>query len=55
MKEKIGERYLIPCLGVWNSFDEIDIQTLPDQFVLKANHGSGWNIVVSDKKSFQEG
>lgn len=54
VKEKIGERYLIPCLGVWNSFDEIDIQTLPDQFVLKANHGSGWNIVVTDKKSFQE-
>lgn len=49
VKEKIGEEHLIPLLGVWDSFDEIDFDKLPDQFVLKANHGSGWNIVVTDK------
>ena len=52
VKEKIGEEYLIPLLGVWDKFDDIDFDKLPDQFVLKANHGSGWNIIVTDKKQF---
>ena len=51
IKETIGEEYLIPLLGVWNSFEEIDFDTLPDAFVLKCNHGSGWNQVVQDKSS----
>ena len=50
--EKIGAEYLIPLLGVWNNFDEIDFDTLPNQFVLKCNHGSAMNIVCRDKKSF---
>ena len=37
---------------VWDSFDEIDFDELPDRFVLKANHGSGWNIIVKDKAQF---
>jgi hypothetical protein len=49
IKEKIGEEYLIPLLGVWDKFDDIDFKTLPDRFVLKANHGSGWNVIVRDK------
>lgn len=52
VKEKIGEEHLIPLLGVWDSFDEIDFDELPDRFVLKANHGSGWNIIVQDKSRF---
>ena len=52
--EKIGDEYLIPLLGVWNSFDEIDFDCLPNQFVLKANHGSGWNIIVQDKSKFDK-
>ena len=52
VKEKIGEEYLIPLLGVWDSFEEIDFDKLPDQFVLKANHGCGWNIIVKDKAAF---
>lgn len=47
----IGKEYVIPLLGVWNNFNEIDFENLPRQFVLKANHGSGWNIVVKDKNS----
>ena len=43
---------MVPLLGVWDSFDEIDFDKLPDQFVLKANHGSGWNIIVKDKAKF---
>ena len=49
IKEKIGEEYLIPIYGVYNSFDEIDFDTLPNQFVMKTNHSSGWNVVVKDK------
>ena len=49
IKGKIGDEYLIPLLGVWDSFDEIDFDKLPDRFVLKCNHGSGYNIIVKDK------
>lgn len=52
VKEKIGEEHLIPLLGVWDRFEDIDFNTLPDQFVLKANHGCGWNIIVRDKQNF---
>ena len=48
--EKIGEKYLIPLLGVWDDFDDINFDYLPTQFVLKCNHGSGMNIIVRDKK-----
>lgn len=47
--EKIGEEYLIPLFGVWDKFDDIDFDHLPKQFVLKANHGSGWNLIVRNK------
>ncbi len=49
VKEKIGEEYLIPLLGVWDSPDEIDFDKLPNQFVLKVNWGCGQNIIVKDK------
>lgn len=49
VKEKIGEQYLVPLLGVWDSFDEINFDELPEQFALKTNHGSGWNIIVDGK------
>lgn len=49
VKEKIGEEYLIPLLGVWDSPDDIDFDSLPNQFVLKVNWGSGQNIIVKDK------
>lgn len=54
IKEKIGEEYLIPIYGVYNSFDEIDFDKLPNQFVMKTNHSSGWNIVVKDKNNFDK-
>lgn len=49
VKEKIGEQYLIPLLGVYDKFDDIDFNKLPNQFVIKCNHGAGWNIIVKDK------
>ena len=45
----IGSEYLIPTIGVWNNFDEIDFNTLPDQFVLKCTHDSGGLVVCRDK------
>lgn len=51
IKEKIGEEYLIPLLGVYDKFDEIDFNKLPNQFVIKCNHGSGYNIIVKDKNT----
>lgn len=52
IREKLGEEYLIPLLGVWDRFEDIDFGKLPKSFVLKANHGSGWNIIVKDKEKF---
>lgn len=49
IKETIGEKYLIPLLGVWERFEDIDFNTLPDKFALKCNHGSACNIIVTDK------
>lgn len=48
----IGERYVIPTLGVWNHFDEIDFNTLPNRFVLKCTHDSGGLVICRDKNSF---
>lgn len=45
----IGDKYIIPTLGVWNHFDEIDFDKLPNQFVLKCTHDSGGLVVCKDK------
>lgn len=46
---KCGEGFLIPLLGVFDQVDDVPWQQLPQQFVLKANHGSAWNIICTDK------
>lgn len=48
--KKIGEEYLIPLIGVYNKPEEIDYCILPNEFVLKTNHGCGYNIIVKDKE-----
>jgi hypothetical protein len=45
----IGEEYIIPTLGVWNSVEEIDWDSLPSQFVLKCTHDSGGLVICKDK------
>lgn len=50
--DKIGEQYVIPTLAVYNSIDEIDLDELPNQFVLKCNHDSGSVVICRDKTSF---
>jgi len=45
----IGEEYLIPLIGVYNSYNEIDFDKLPKEFVIKATHTSGDVIIIKDK------
>lgn len=47
--EKLGEEYIIPTLGVWNTPEKIDFDELPNQFVLKWNHDSGSVVICKDK------
>jgi len=47
--EKIGKEYIIPNLGIWEKFDDIDFDTLPNQFVLKCTHDSGGLVICKDK------
>ena len=49
---KIGAEYIIPTLGVWDKFDDIDFDLLPDKFVLKCTHDSGGLIICRDKSKF---
>lgn len=48
----IGEEYIIPTLGVWDRFEDIDFDALPDQFVLKCTHDSGGLAICKDKSTF---
>jgi len=48
----IGEEYIIPTLGVWDKFDDIEFDTLPNSFVLKCTHDSGGLVICEDKSKF---
>lgn len=54
VKEKIGEDFLIPLLGVYEKFEDIDFDDLPERFVLKTNHGAGYNYIVKDKSKLNK-
>lgn len=47
----IGEDFIIPTLGVWDRFDDIDFDALPNRFVLKCTHDSEGIVIVKDKAS----
>ena len=47
--EKIGEQYIIPLLGTYEKFTDIDFEKLPNKFVIKCNHGNGYTIIVTEK------
>lgn len=49
IEDKIGGEYLIPLLGVYDSFDEINFELLPKQFVIKCTHDSGGLVICKDK------
>ena len=50
--KSIGNEFVIPTLGVWERFDEIDFDKLPNQFVLKCTHDSEGLAIVKDKSMF---
>lgn len=45
----IGQEYIIPTLGIWYSVEEIELDKLPNQFVLKCTHDSGSIVICKDK------
>lgn len=45
----IGEEHIIPLLGVWDNPDQIEWDKLPNQFVIKTNHGCGGMVICKDK------
>ena len=51
LKEKGLEKYLIPIYGIFDKFDDIDFDKLPDQFVMKCTHACAFNQIVLDKKN----
>ena len=50
----IGKKYIIPTLGVWDKFEDIDFSLLPNSFVLKCTHDSGGLVIVRDKSHFDK-
>lgn len=52
IEEKIGKKYIIPTIGVYDKFDDIDFENLPNKFVIKCTHDSGSVVICKNKKSF---
>lgn len=52
ISKKIGKEYVIPTLGIWNDFDSIDFNKLPNKFVLKCTHDSGGLVICTSKEKF---
>lgn len=52
--DRIGEKYIIPTLGIWSHFDDIDFSALPNRFVLKCTHDSGGIVICKDKEKLNK-
>lgn len=50
----IGEEYVIPTIGIWDNFDDINFDLLPNQFVLKCTHDSEGIVIVKDKSKLDK-
>lgn len=52
----IGNNHIIPTLGVWDNFEDIDFDSLPNQFVLKTTNGGGGGgvVICKDKNAFDK-
>ena len=51
IENKIGKQYLIPLVGVYDKFDDIDFDKLPNKFVIKCTHDSGGLVICKDKST----
>lgn len=54
ISERIGSEFLVPLLGVWDKFEDIEFSELPRQFVLKCTHDSGGLVICKDKPTFDK-
>lgn len=54
VRERIGDEAVIPTIGLWESPEEIDFESLPDQFVLKCTHDSGGTCICRDRDKLDE-
>ena len=52
--DKIGNEHIIPTLGVWERFEDIDFDVLPNQFVLKCTHDSGGLVICRNKSKLDK-
>lgn len=50
--DKVGKQYVVPLYGVWDHFDDIDFDSLPNEFILKVTHDSSGQVICTDKKTF---
>ena len=50
--ERIGEDHIIPTLGIYDKFEDIDFDKLPEKFVIKCTHDSASTFVCSDRRTF---
>lgn len=55
ISDLVGAQYVIPTYGVWERFDEINFDNLPDKFVLKTTHDSGGIVLCDSKSQFNYG
>lgn len=49
IKDMLGEEVLTRCYGVFDRVEDINLDALPDRFVLKTTHGSGQTVICKDK------
>ena len=54
ISDRIGKAHVIPTLGIWAHFSEVDFDKLPDSFVLKCTHDSGSCVICKSKQSFDK-
>lgn len=52
MSHVLGDKYIVPTYGIWNTFEEINFDVLPNEFVLKCTHDSGSVVICHDKSTF---
>lgn len=52
--ERIGEKYIIPTLGAWDKYEDIDFDKLPNRFVLKCTHDSGGLVICKNKNDLDK-
>ena len=49
VKNIIGQEYIIPTIGIYDKFEDINFDKLPQQFVMKCTHDSGGLVICKDK------